>query len=103
MSDLTETQAYQAVLAQWKTKWEALHPGFPYAFENEAFTEPSEGSWARLELHTLDSIQDTLGPPGSRRFLRDAEVWVWLYVDVDQGKGVINQFVDDVRGIFEGA
>lgn len=101
---MTEAEAYEAVCQRWKAVWDTLHPtDAPSCFENKKFNEPDpESSWARVTMRQLDSNQHTLGAPGSRKWQRDAAIWVQLFRPLGEGMASLASLVDDVRAVFEG-
>ncbi len=107
---MTEQQAIEAILEAWEDGWVLLHPPVeddpdyvPYTFENETFTPPVSGPWARVSIvPTQVSRQASMGPAGSRRFSRGGTIAVQLFVDVNGGRSALAELADEVRGIFEG-
>jgi hypothetical protein len=99
---VTEAQANEAVFQQWLSVWPGLQPSVPFCFENEKFVEPTTGAWARVTLRGLDSIQETLGKPTTRRYERMCAVWVQLFVPVNTGTELVKQLVDSARAVYEG-
>jgi hypothetical protein len=101
---VTEAEAYEAVCQRWKSQWEILQPTVSYCFENEKFKEPPQptDAWARVVLRPVDASQHTLGGVGQAQWLRDAAVWVHLYVPRDEGMARAAALVDSVRAVFEG-
>lgn len=104
MSSLTEAEAYEAVCQRWKSEWPTLQPAVSFCFENEKFREPSPATqpWARVRLVPVDSSQHTLGGVGQAQWMRQASVWVNLYVPRDTGTTVLASLIDSVRRVFEG-
>lgn len=112
MSDtlLTQNQAREAVYLQWKTEWEALHsqtPGaatyFPYQFENLRFVEPAPPQkWARVSLRHAPSDQETIAPPGNRRYIRNAYIWVQFFGGIGQGMRDFDTAIQEAKDILEG-
>ena len=65
MTDITE--AYEAIYGQFITAWADRTP---YTFANEKFKIGDVSAWARLSIRHEESGQETLGPPGNRKFAR---------------------------------
>lgn len=108
---VTEAQAYEALLEQFATKWEDLHPDadaatrVPYTFADEPFTPDALGTlgaWARLTVEPTTSEQATFGQAPYRKFERRGAVFVQLFAPLGEGSGKILQLVEDVREVFEG-
>lgn len=100
--------AEDAIMKRWLTEWDART--FT-TFENAQFTPPPllepggelvEVAWARVLIRAKESMQETLGPPGSRRFQRKSEVFVQLFVPVDTGTAEANTLAQIARAVFEG-
>lgn len=109
---MTEAQAIQAILAQWESGWDDLHPQssadpdyVPYTYTNEAF-EPASlgdlGAWARVSIVHTAGAQVTQGSAPSRKFERRGNVFVQLFAPIDNGVAVLAGLSDDVRTTLEG-
>lgn len=92
-------EARAAVYSRFIALWTG---GTAYTFENEKFAPPKDAAWVRLSVRNLESAQDCLGPPGARRFRRDALVFAQVFVPLDGGLAVSDSLVSDLQGIFEG-
>src|SRR5438552_3137104 len=106
---MTEQEATEAVLQHWKLRWDVLHPpndpspnGCPWTRENKKFSPTIGLPWARVTLRPTDANQHTLGARGARKYRRDANIWVQLYVPLDEGTSRLNTLIDHVRQVFEG-
>lgn len=99
---LTQAQAREAIYQRWKDQWSDLQPGVPFFFENEQVVPEPTTPWARVTLRHTDSVQHTLGAPGTRQFRREASIWVQLFAPVDGGMATLDGLVGDARSVFEG-
>lgn len=95
----TINEAREAIYLRWSTQWGTTTP---FTFDNESFSAPDKGQWARLTVRNTESEQRTLGAPGNRRFRRVASVFVQLYDLVDEGLETLDILAQTARGIFEG-
>ncbi len=74
-----------------------------FDFDNEDFTPPEGNvSWVRLVVRNRVGNQDTLGPIGVRKFLRQAAVITQVFVPLDSGLSEADRLATIVRDIFEG-
>ena len=73
-----------------------------YTFQSEDFQSPTDAPWARLIVNHEAGVQDSLGPIGSRKYLRRGRVLVQLFGPVDQGLRALDLLADATRDIFEG-
>lgn len=94
--------ARKAVYDRFIAQWPGLTSDTAFTFENEKFTPPEGAAWARLSVQNQESVQETLGPPGQRRFRRSAVVFVQVFVPGDTGTAESDALVTSCRGIFEG-
>jgi hypothetical protein len=98
---VTEAQAIAAIIAAWRTGWEARQPGVYWTTENEVGA--SEATWARVSVRPSSSVQASMGAPGARRFHRFGTIAVQLFAPINAGDAAIAGMVDDVRAVLEGA
>ena len=99
----TINQARQSVYSRFKAQWEAQAPPVPaYTFEAEKFTPPVGAPWARATVRNLVGFQETLGPPGARKFGRRALVFVQIFAPAGSGMAGLDLLGSLARGIFEG-
>lgn len=74
-----------------------------FDFDNEDFTPPNgDTPWVRLVVRNRVGKQDTLGPIGVRKFLREAAVITQVFVPLDKGLSEADRLATIVRDIFEG-
>lgn len=71
-------------------------------FDNEAFTPPANAAWVRLAVRHTASLQESLGRPGNRRFMRLGSVFVQVFTPIDKGVREADQLTKQAREIFEG-
>lgn len=97
----TINEAREAVYKRWNDLWIATS----FVFENETERDLPDGSlpWVRVTVRHTSSVQDTLGPPGARRFRRGASVLVQLYDLANSGMQTLDTLAQSARVIFEGA
>ena len=96
---MNRVEAREAINQRWNLLWAARTP---FQFDNEQFTPPDTGRWARVSLRHTTSRQATLGPPGNRKFDRAVLVIVGLFDDVDEGMRNLDEDAQIAQGIFEG-
>lgn len=99
----TVNEARDAVYERFLAQFPGLAPGVPYTFENEAFDPPGNppAPWVRITVRNTESTQDCLGPPGQRRFKRDALLFAQVFIPGDRGTKDSDTLVAVLRGIFE--
>jgi len=109
---MNEQQANLAILQQWESGWDALHPQdtsapeyVPYTYDNEAFDTDALGdlgAWVRLTIQHSTRRQRTMGSAPNRKYECRGRVFVTLFAPVDNGRALIAQLADDVRTVMEG-
>lgn len=72
---------YERFLEEWVT---GPDPLTPFCFDNETFDPPQtpEGKglpWARCSVRSITGGQETLGPPGNRKYTRQALARIEVY------------------------
>lgn len=75
MTDINEAReaVYQRFASQWGTT--------TYTFEGEHFeADKQKEAWVRLSVRQLGGGQETLGPPGARKFRRRAQALLQTFV-----------------------
>jgi len=111
---VTWAQAKQAILAHWETAWAAAtwsipnpqtgtpQTAVPYAFNNESFGEPEDGSaYAKVYVNDDISAQATIGPPGHRVHEDLGAVLVHLFSPVDTGDEGLDQLKEVAMAIYQ--
>jgi hypothetical protein len=109
---MTEIEAINAILSQWKTGWQALHPTsesdpqyVPWTTTNEDFA-PDQlgalGAWARISVQHTAAEQATMGSAPSRKFERRGNVFVQLFAPKNNGVALLATLAEDVRTVLEG-
>lgn len=76
--------------------------GNNFCFANEKYDPPADTLWARLTVVHDTGVQDSLGKPGDRKFLRRGRVFIQIYDTVDSGLLTLDTVAAAVRDIFEG-
>ena len=94
----TRNELREMVYGLFNAAW---HPR-PFCFDNESFVVPVATPWARLSVRNISSRQETLGPPGARRFKRMGMVYAQLFVPQNTGTAMLDDHVAIVVGAFEG-
>lgn len=91
--------AREAILLAFTTAWAERAP---YVFDNEDFTAPKDAPWARVAVRHSGGGQETIGPPGARRFERRGTVFVQVFVPQNTGTIALGSLATVVRETFEG-
>ena len=99
---MTEREAIEAILGQWKTGWASAYPSVPWTTRNEQFTTDGLTSWVRITVSHTTSDQTTCGSAPSRKFERRGNVFVQLFAPVDAGYGTLADYAQTVRTVLEG-
>jgi len=78
-----------------------------FSFDNEErdagdSVAPASESYCRLTILETDSRQETLGPPGARRFRRQGAARLALYCPSNNGTLKSDAMVKTFRDVFEG-
>lgn len=104
---MTERESYEAILTQFESVWDVLHPPVssdpdyaPYAYDNEIFE--SVERWVRLSVRHTVSRQTTMGSAPNRRFEREGVVFVQVFALPNVGRGALADLAADVRTALEG-
>ncbi len=111
---MTEREAIEAILEQWKTGWQTLHPGsanddetprdlteplcVPWTTENEAFTTDqlgALGAWARISVSPSTGDQATCGTIATEEYR--GSIMVQLFAPANAGVGLLAGLAEDVR------
>lgn len=117
---MTGVEVEQAILEQWESGWEQLHPAdpddpdyVPWTPRNEDF-DLSElgalGAWARITILPTTSEQVTHGGEGDRKYEDRGNVIVQLFAAVNHvsgavvldGNATVKALVDDVVSVLRG-
>lgn len=98
VTSLTSNAAREAIYARIAANWTAS----PYQLENEEFTPPTTGRWARFVVRHTTREQATLGSSGNRRFQSDGRVMVQLFAPLDAGTQGLDSDSDAFLVLFEG-
>lgn len=96
----TLNEAREAIYQRWADN--SPLPSAQYVFEANAFSPPTLNPWARVSVLHVESEQETLGPSGSRRFLRPGSAIVKLYGRKDRGRRELDLLAQSSRAVFEG-
>lgn len=96
----TINEAREAVYERWRVN--SPLPVAQYFFDNERGAPDGSLPWARLVVRHLGSRQETLGPPGGRRFRRKAAVMIQVFTLADDGQQSADVLVQAARAVFEG-
>jgi len=94
-------EATEIALQHWKDQWGATTP---FVFENEDDARLDSGTvpWARLSIRELTGGQETLGPIGSRKYIRRMVARVQIFVPTNAGMKRSRQLAEQARAVFEG-
>lgn len=113
---MNQSESRLAILQQWETGWDALHPAdpvdpedpatfVPYTYDNEAFTTDALGrlgAWVRVAIQDSTRQQATMGSAPSRKFETRGRVFVQIFTPIDAGQALQATLADDVRTVLEG-
>lgn len=110
MADNTTLKAARdAIEARWITSWATTTH---YTFENEKSVPPEAvaasafaldvGAWCRVVVRNTVSAQETLGPVGARKFERQGDIMIQVFVPVDMGTAHADTLAMAARAVFEG-
>ena len=98
----TYEQANELMSQLFVSTWQPT--GHAFQIENKRFNRPTNAPWARFSIRPNDGAQGTLGPIGtSRRFDREGDAVVQIFVPQKTGTRVTNQLVGVIVDAFEGA
>jgi hypothetical protein len=95
----TLVDAAEAIYQQFVPSWGATTE---LVLDNEKFDPPDETEWVRLSIRHTASTQETLGPPGERKFLRTGSAFVQVFTPVGTGTKLTRQLAEQARNTFEG-
>lgn len=99
----TLNEAREAAYNQLVMAWNTNEPVPPLELDNEAFRTPEGGTtWARAVVREIKSQQETLGGVGVRRFRRDCNLIISIFVDNDKGTAAADPLAQSIRDAFEG-
>jgi hypothetical protein len=96
---VNQHEANRAIYLRWIAVWPTL-TATSYVFDNNLAEESVP--YARVSIQDLASSQHTMGA-GARKWERTGIVWVKLSAPAGQGRGAVDQLVDHVRTVLEGA
>lgn len=96
----TLDQANEAMAQRFVDVWTPT--GHPFTLENEEFSVPQTGPWARFTGRLTASTQRTLGRAGNRRFQRLGSLFVQIFDLIDVGTNRSKQLAQTVLEGFEG-
>ena len=82
--------------------WTAEAPLIPFSLDNAEFVEPESDAWVRTVVRNIVSNQDSLGPVGIRKFLREGSVFTQVFVPINTGLAEADRLAEIVRVMFEG-
>ena len=101
---LTPEQAYDEILAVFKTAWDGT--GWIALYENIAGEVPAAGSldpWARVQMRTAFGNQGSLsGALGTQRWDRGGDIIVQIFIPLGEGLSRAKQLVKIVLDAYEG-
>lgn len=112
--DTTLKAARTAILQRWVDEWVVgADARTAYTFENEKSAPPEAvaaaafgtdtGAWVRLTVRNTFSQQETLGPPGGRKYERRGDIHIQIFVPVDRGTADADTLAMAARAVYEGA
>lgn len=95
----TQAEAREAIYLRFVTLWGTRTP---YTFDAEAYDPPANADWVRLSVRHNRSDQESLGPPGARKYLRGGQIVVQVFTPADTGREAADGHEAVLRTIFEG-
>ena len=93
-------EAGKAIYQQWMSAWPSASGGIAFVFDNDVVDETS--LYARVAIHSITSEQHTLGPVGSRKWLRAGFIMVTLKGPSNQGRKSADVLTSAVKSTLEG-
>jgi hypothetical protein len=96
---LTINEARVLINDKFITDWD---DETPFTLDNAKFDEPESKPWVRTVVRNRVSNQDTLGPIGVRKFLREGSVFTQVFVPIDTGLEEADRLAEIIRAMFEG-
>lgn len=93
---MTEPQAVEAIYQHWMANW----TGSKTFFEGEVAASIICG-WNRVSVTNVLSIQDALGPDGTRRFLNKLAVQIQVFEPIGGVEQVLKA-ANNAKNVFEG-
>lgn len=102
----TINEAREAIYDKFLDAWtvSSPEPGFvtPYTFDSEQFDPPDDEPWVRVTVRHTGSTQETLGPAGSRKFMRTGICFVQVFTRSDKGVKQADELARRAALAFEG-
>lgn len=98
----TPIEAEQLILDRWVTEWGTTTP---FTFEEEQIpvgVDVGETSWVYLFIQDIKSDQINLGAIGGRRYLRKAQVQIYIFTPANQGTAEALSLAQQAREVYEG-
>lgn len=92
--------AREAVYQLWLANWTAT-PAGDWTFAGEVYDPPPDRPWARLTVRNRTGGGQTLGGAGERRFIRQAAIFVNVFVPINSGEGALDPLIQAVCDAFE--
>lgn len=111
MTTLNEARdaAYKRMIAEWPATFGSGPAAFavPYCFDDESLDTPEDVAgkpkpWVRLSVRNLAGGQESLGPPGNRKYRRRAAVRMEAFTAPGTGLKKPDLIVQKAIDIFEG-
>lgn len=97
----TQGEAKEAVFGRFAEQWN-VNDGL-YVLDNEPADFSKDQTWLRLTIRNEDSGQETLGPPGGRKFERTARLFIQVFTPLGEGGTKAgDDIAKAVADIFEG-
>lgn len=92
-------QAREAIYSKFVTAWD---DETPVTFDNERYDPPDDNPWVRVTVRHTGSTQETLGPAGSRKFMRTGVCFVQIFTRGDKGTAEADALARIAALAFEG-
>lgn len=100
----TKTVAKDAIYTFFKDGLFAVYPVNtpPTAYPNADFDKPAKSRWLSVIASLSDSGQESLGEPGTRKFVRNGLVNILVSTPVLTGTLDSDELTENIHNIFEG-
>ena len=97
---MTTNEARDALYKQFLNNWAPV-PAVPVVFENEKAKKEDVPEYVYVSVKHAGGGQETMGPVGSRKFIRRGVVFVQIYGPLDGGLKRFDELGKMARDIFE--
>jgi len=97
---MTPNQAREILYEAFTSGWNST--SIPFTFDDEEFNPPAKTPcWVRFVVRHMLVTQDTLGPPGGRKFAASGRIYLQVFVPRGSAKKDSDAAVLTFKGIME--